>query len=74
MLDKNSKPYGCLAFNPRYKDVKDGKGCKSNRDNLKDRNMKEENYINQQMKTHLNIEWSKTTITSAVLELFHLNI
>lgn len=70
-LSRKSKPYGCLAFNPKIHDD-NGKTCSSQTELLEKRQAEFQNYedqLNIQIRTELNINWEKQNIPVAVLEM-----
>ncbi len=69
-LPPDKKPYGCLAFNPFEKGVKDGEACRSRLDSLQRREREEENETNKRLKEELNLIWEKEPIPVALLD-FH---
>ena len=71
-ISRNSKPIGCLAFNPIEQNITNGGTCKSNLSLLQQRESKlhqQENDINANLKKELNIFWDKAPIPIAILEI-----
>jgi hypothetical protein len=70
-IPNESKPYGCLAFNPLEEGSKEGIGCESNLITLKNRekSYKDEEVNNLKLKTALSLVWDKETIPVALLDL-----
>jgi hypothetical protein len=76
MIEKDSKPYGCLAFNSHHEIEKANEHCYSELNYLENREKKfieSENLINQKIKTHLNSEWDKLPIPLALLDFWGKN-
>ena len=70
-LSRKSKPYGCLAFNPKIHDD-NGKTCSSQTELLETRQAEFQNFedqLNLKIKTELKINWEKQNIPMAVLEM-----
>jgi hypothetical protein len=64
------KPYGCIAFNPTEKEVKDGGDCKHLKTPEislhKDQSLEQ---INQKIKSGLELDWNKEAIPVATLQV-----
>lgn len=71
-IDRESKPYGCLAFNPLTEKVSTAGFCQSSGEVLKVQQLefgtKEERQI-EEIKGELGIYWSKKNLPSALLYL-----
>lgn len=71
-LDRDSKPYGCLAFNPNSKLVSTPGYCTSNNDVLMLQNNtfgNKEELDNQFLRDKLGIYWNKMNLPNALLIL-----
>ena len=71
-LDRRSKPYGCLAFNPNTINVSEPGHCSSQINSLERQHQywgEEEEKINESLRAELNIHWKKTSLPSALLYL-----
>lgn len=70
-LDLNVKPYGCLAFNPRQANQKEGDNCASNLEILEQREREFEGFEKQESrnlaKKH-KIIWEKAPLPLALLD------
>lgn len=74
-LSRKSKPYGCLAFNPKTNND-NGKTCSSQTELLETRLAEFQTYedqLNFQIKTELKLNWEKQNIPMAVLEMIELD-
>lgn len=74
-LSRKSKPYGCLAFNPKTNND-NGKTCSSQTELLETRQAEFQNYedqLNFQIKTELKLTWEKQNIPMAILEMIELD-
>lgn len=71
-LDRDSKPYGCLAFNPLEKNVTEPGHCSSHQIELENQNQQyrdAENLANSFLATEFNIYWNKMNLPNALLYL-----
>lgn len=71
-LDYESKPYGCLGFNPSQKEVLDGEGCESNINDLEKRELLNalfEERVNQKLIKDWKLNWDKLPLPVAIIEL-----
>jgi len=71
-LDRESKPYGCLAFNPVEAGVKEAGHCNSQLHILEQQELihgKLEREQNQMIKEQLQIYWDKMNLPNALLYL-----
>lgn len=71
-LDRDSKPYGCLAFNPKEKNVSEPGHCKSELSVLEAQNIKfgkTQDDLNRFLTSELNIYWKKMNLPNALLYL-----
>lgn len=71
-ISRNSKPIGCLGFNPIEQNITNGGSCKSDLPLLQKRETEfhqDENKINIILKKELNIFWEKAPIPVAILEV-----
>jgi len=73
-IDPHFKPYGCLAFNPLEKNVKEEGHCTSNQDVLIDQDKQNINdhLLNTELKNELNLNWDKLSLPLALLNLIKL--
>jgi Fe-S-cluster containining protein len=70
-IKKEYKPYGCLGFNPRL-ESDNGSQCTSNTPLLEEREgpfIKNENEINEKIRTELKLDWIKKDIPRALLDI-----
>jgi len=73
-ISRQSKPIGCLGFNPIESGITNGGTCKSNLELLKIREndyLKLEKELNTHLKNELAIFWEKAPIPVAVLEVLN---
>lgn len=73
-ISRQSKPIGCLGFNPIESGITNGGTCKSNLELLKIREndyLKLEKELNTHLKNELGIFWEKAPIPVAVLEVLN---
>ena len=66
------KPYGCLAFNAKAQNIKEGENCSSNTEFLTQRDdvyNEEEEKANSLIKEKMNLNWSKLPMPVSLLEL-----
>lgn len=71
-LDRESKPYGCLAFNPMKENVSEPGFCRSQvhvLEQSEDVFGSEVSQVNDRLKEALGIYWQKTNLPSALLFL-----
>lgn len=71
-IDPNSKPYGCLAFNPQVENVKEAGHCVSNTSLLENRSQEFKSYeveANRLLKHKLKLYWDKKPIPVALIEV-----
>lgn len=71
-IGRQSKPYGCLAFNPKAKNQLQGGECYTSASDLEAResaNGKDEIKLNDYLKKELSIDWSKAPIPLGVLDM-----
>lgn len=72
-IDPESKPYGCLGFNPFRENVQaeDEDGCQSYLEVLEDRERAYdgENELNNELKEEFQLYWDKRAMPVALLEL-----
>ena len=74
-IGKNNKPYGCLAFNPKEKDVTVPGHCTSYTNSLEVReeeNRDDEAKLNEYLKKKLSLYWDKKDISTSVLYLIKM--
>ncbi len=64
-----SKPFGCLAFNPTVGNEQDGSSCKSDQQSLKLVETATEKMRNQTIAEQLNLTWDKLPLPLAILEI-----
>lgn len=76
-ISLESKPYGCLGYNPTKKEVSSEGNCSSNLDQLNARSKVTEEFecrVNQELKSSFKLYWDKKPITTALLEIIeHLS-
>lgn len=73
-ISRNSKPIGCLAFNPVEPNITDGGSCKSNLSLLLARESEfhsSETEINTKLKLSLNLYWAKAPIPVAIIDVLN---
>lgn len=71
-VDRDSKPYGCLAFNPKIKNVSEAGFCTSKVSPLEKQQeefLAQETIMNQKIKEELNLYWDKLNFPSAIMNL-----
>ena len=71
-ISRNSKPIGCLAFNPVEPNITNGGSCKSNLSLLLSREsdfQSSETEINTKLKQLLNLYWDKAPIPVALIDV-----
>lgn len=73
-ISPESKPYGCLAFNPLEKSVSVEGKCTSYLSTLEKRESEylTEDTLNQKLKSELNLYWEKKNFPVALLNLIEL--
>jgi hypothetical protein len=67
------KPYGCLAFNPVESGISDGGSCRSNLNDLEERDSawaEQESTWNASLKNQYQLDWDKLDIPRALLQLW----
>lgn len=67
-----SKPYGCLAFNPGKVGVSEEGHCGSDRSLLERRENPDEDELNEKLRTQLGLAWERESIPVALLNLIEL--
>jgi len=70
-IDKYSKPYGCLGFNPQEKNATGGASCFSKKEILQKR-VEEFELLELELIKEYKIDWAKKSIPLALLNLWHL--
>lgn len=70
-IDKYSKPYGCLGFNPQEKNATGGASCFSKKEILQKRAEEFESTELELIKEY-KISWAKKSIPLALLDLWYL--
>lgn len=71
-IDRDSKPYGCLAFNPNSKNVSLPGSCQSHIEVLESQSREHsawEEKVNAEIKTEFNLYWNKLDLPQAILSL-----
>ena len=71
-LDRDSKPYGCLAFNPESQNVSEVGFCSSNQSALEKQNLKfdkSEAKMNELLRSDFGIYWERMNLPNALLYL-----
>jgi Fe-S-cluster containining protein len=71
-ISPESKPYGCLAFNAKAKDTKEGENCSLNTEFLIERDNKYsqiEQAANDSLKKLFGLDWDKLPMPVALLNL-----
>lgn len=71
-ISLESKPYGCLGYNPTKNEVSTEGNCSSNLDQLNARSEVHEEFesrVNQELKSSFKLYWDKKPITTALLEI-----
>ena len=71
-LGKKNKPYGCLAFNPKFMKTTDGKGCFSDISILRGTDSNCIDKVNQMIKDKIGVSWVKAPIPSVLLLLIDI--
>ena len=71
-IERDSKPYGCLAFNPQEKNATGGASCFSKKEILEKRS-KEFEQSERELTKDYKLGWTKKNIPGALLDLWHLN-
>jgi hypothetical protein len=71
-LPREIKPYGCLAFDSHHSELKASEHCYSETELLKRREElhPEENDLNEKLRLKYHIQWEKSPIPNAILELW----
>ncbi len=71
-LPRPIKPYGCLAFDSHHAELKASEYCYSEKELLQQREElhPEENEMNQELVKRFDLEWEKSPIPNALLELW----
>ncbi|MBT7609175.1 MAG: hypothetical protein HN576_05430 [Bacteriovoracaceae bacterium] len=72
LLKKEIKPYGCLAFNARFKKVSDGENCTTDIELLKQRDADWadlELNKNKELQNKLSLNWNKLPMPVALLDV-----
>ncbi|MBT3583604.1 MAG: hypothetical protein HN509_01750 [Halobacteriovoraceae bacterium] len=71
-IEPNSKPYGCLGFNPQAKNISDGENCGADQELLLARDKRyaeSEALANQALIERYALDWQKKAIPNALLAL-----
>lgn len=68
-IDPEYKPYGCLAFNPKQKNVSRPGHCSSQLSLLEQRENSAEEKLNDELRQKHNLYWKKESIPVALLNL-----
>ncbi len=71
-IDRESKPYGCLAFNPSQMNVSQAGSCSSQTSILENQSVKfsvAEKQMNTEIKKELDLYWDKMNFPSALMYL-----
>jgi hypothetical protein len=71
-LPRETKPYGCLAFDSHHIDLKASEHCYSETELLEKREQlhPEENALNEKLRLEYKLYWEKSPIPNALLDLW----